>query len=126
MTRHDDHRTGSRLAGAAVLFLCSAPVVCWGDTIYSLKSGAICRDSSGAVLQPHASPPATPFPADKTPLGMIVASAKINGEDCYLYVSEVGLAPPQGLGADACPDAAIAGDRLTVAGTRSIGRGNCR
>jgi hypothetical protein len=126
MTRHGGHRTGCRVAGAAVLFLCSVPVFCRGDTIYSLQPGAVCRDSSGAVLQPHVSPPAAPFAAEKTPLGMIVASTKINGKDCYFYVSEVGLTSPQGLGADACPDAAIAGDRSSLVGTRSIGRSNCR
>jgi hypothetical protein len=126
MTHHNGHRTGCRLAGATVLFLCSVPVVCRGDTIYALQAGAVCRDSSGAVFQPRVSPPATPFPAEKTPLGMIMASSKINGKDCYFYMSEVGLTSPQDLGADACPDAAIAGDRSTLVGTRSIGRSNCR
>jgi hypothetical protein len=125
MTYQGGRRTGY-LAGIIALFLCSVPDVCRGETVYSLLAGSFCRDSNGTVLQPRVPPPATPFSADKTPLGMIVAATKINGKDCYFYLLEVGLTPPQGLGADACPDAVVGSDRSALVGTRGIGRSNCR
>jgi hypothetical protein len=94
------------------------------ETVYTMDFMAACRNSAGRVLNPRVSP-TIPFIADRTSFGMVRARKKINGEDCFFYMFEVGLTPRNGLNIESCPDAAV-GDKNNspIVGTR--GQGNCR
>jgi hypothetical protein len=109
----------SAVAGLAIVLVCGVSV-CRADMIYTLKANATCRSSDGKALQPPVTP-SLPLAADPASFGMMRATKKINGADCYFFMSEVGLTPPGGLGVVACPDAAVGHENTKLSGTRGIG-----
>jgi hypothetical protein len=121
MTMFDrsSRQIGCAVAGLAILLVCGVSV-CRADMIYTLKSDATCRDSDGKVVQPHISP-SLPLAADQASFGMMKATKKINGNDCYFFMSEVGLTPPGSLGPGGCPDVAIGNTNTKLSGTRGVG-----
>jgi len=88
------------------------------ETIYSLNDGAACRDKNGAVETPRSAPqPAVA--AEMTPFGMMQVTGGWNNQDCYFYMSEVGL-EPQGTVGLSCPTAAVGQEKSRLAGTRDL------
>jgi hypothetical protein len=91
------------------------------ETIYSLKDGAACRDKDGAVQSRHSAPRGA-VPAKMAPSGMIQVKGGWEKEDCYFFMSEVGLEPPGAAAPASCPTAAVGLEKSRLAGTRDIVR----
>jgi hypothetical protein len=116
MTRSISKRV--RRAAALIVGIGALASPVRSETIYSLSDGAACRDKNGAVQTPRSAPQLA-APAEMTPLGMI----QVTGQDCYFYMSEVGLEPPGMAGPASCPTAAVGQEKTRLAGTRDLTQG---
>jgi len=118
MTNSISQRAGRAAALIVGIVALAGPVR--GETIYSLNDGAACRDKNGAVQKP----PSAPQPAvaaEMTPSGMVHVTGGSN-QDCYFFMSEVGLQPAGTAASDSCPTAAVGLEKSRLAGTRDITR----
>jgi hypothetical protein len=109
----------------AIAFLCATAISGKAraeEKIYSLNDEAACRDVNGKILQPRIIPD-LPALAEKTRFGMVKAKNNTNGLECFFYVFEVGLDPPNARGLALCPDASVAQDKSSIAGTREASAG---
>jgi hypothetical protein len=92
--------------------------------IYSLNDGALCRDLKGKIVTPHVVP-RLPVAAERA-FDMIKVTGGLEGQDCYFYTSEAGLAQLRRPGLTLCPDASVGTEKsANLAGTRDVPEEGC-